>query len=133
MTADWENGLLQIEKGTFSADTFIAGIAQMVRDLIASAPSPTAEQLRLFSSSVKTKDSIGVCPWCGSEEYDGKSSYYCSNRECRFCLWKKNKFLESLKQPMTKSWRRNCSKKVVSTARNCIPNVPGKYLRQILS
>ena len=111
MTADWENALLQIEKGTLSADTFIAGITQMVRDLIASTPSPTAEQLRLFSSSAKTKDSVGVCPWCGSEVYDGKSSYYCSNKECRFCLWKKNKFLENLKQPMTKKLAQELLKK----------------------
>lgn len=102
MTADWENALLQIEKRTLSADTFIAGITKMVRDLVTSTPSPTAEQPQLFSSSVKTKDSVGVCPWCGSDIYDGKSSYYCSSRECSFCLWKKNKFLECLKQPMTK-------------------------------
>ena len=111
MTADWENALLQIEKGALSADAFIAGITQMVRDLIASTPSPTAEQLRLFSSSAKAKDSVGVCPWCGSEVYDGKSSYYCSNRECRFCLWKKNKFLENLKQPMTKKLAQELLKK----------------------
>lgn len=111
MTADWENALLQIEKGTLSADTFIAGITQMVRDLITSTPSPTAEQLQLFSSSAKTKDSVGVCPWCGSEVYDGKSSYYCSNRECHFCLWKKNKFLENLKQPMTKKLAQELLKK----------------------
>lgn len=86
MTADWENALLQIEKGTLSTDTFIAGITKMVRDLVTSTPSPTAEQLQLFSSSAKTKDSVGVCPWCGSDVYDGKSSYYCSSRECRFCL-----------------------------------------------
>ena len=111
MTADWENALLQIEKGALSADTFIAGITQMVRDLITSTPSPTTEQLQLFSSSVKTKDSVGVCPWCGSEVYDGKSGYYCSNRECRFCLWKKNKFLENLKQPMTKKLTQELLKK----------------------
>lgn len=88
-----------------------AGITKMVRDLVTSIPSPTAEQLRLFSSSVKTKDSVGVCPWCGSDVYDGKSSYYCSSRECRFCLWKKNKFLENLKHPMTKKLAQELLKK----------------------
>lgn len=43
----------------------------------------TAEQLQLFSSSVKTKDSVGVCPWCGSEVYEGKSGYYCSDKNGR--------------------------------------------------
>ena len=83
----------------------------MVRDLVTSTPSPTAEQPQLFSSSVKTKDSVGVCPWCGSDVYDGKSSYYCSSRKCRFCLWKKNKFLENLKQPMTKKLAQELLKK----------------------
>lgn len=55
--------------------------------------------------------SIGLCPWYGSKVYDGKSSYYCSSRECRFCLWKKNKFLENLKHPMTKKLAQELLKK----------------------
>lgn len=100
LTAEWENALMKIEKGELIPETFMREIIQMVKNLIATTPSPTSEQLQLFSSS--GKDAIGTCPWCGSEVYDGKSSYYCSNRECSFCLWKNNKFLESLKQPMTK-------------------------------
>ena len=91
---------MKIEKGELIPETFMREIIQMVKNLISTTPSPTSEQLQLFSSS--GKESIGTCPWCGSEVYDGKSSYYCSNRECSFCLWKNNKFLESLKQPMTK-------------------------------
>lgn len=100
LTAEWENALMKIEKGELIPETFMREIIQMVKNLISTTPSPTSEQLQLFSSS--GKESIGTCPWCGSEVYDGKSSYYCSNRECSFCLWKNNKFLESLKQPMTK-------------------------------
>lgn len=91
---------MKIEKGELSPELFMHEIIQMVKYLISTTPSPISEQLQLFSSS--GKNAIGTCPWCGGEVYDGKSSYHCSNRECNFCLWKNNKFLESLKQPMTK-------------------------------
>ena len=36
------------------------------------------------------KTSLGKCPICGADVYDGKKSYYCGNykAECRFSIWK---------------------------------------------
>ena len=29
---------------------------------------------------------------CGSDVYEGKQNFYCSNRQCDFALWKENRF-----------------------------------------
>ena len=102
MTAKWENTLMQIERGEVSAETFLSGIINMVKELIATTPAPSLKEKQRFSTSEKASDSIGNCPWCGSPVLDGKSSYYCSDRNCGFCLWKKSNYLEKMKCSMTR-------------------------------
>ena len=48
------------------------------------------------------KEEIGKCPRCGSPVYVGKGNFYCSNKECSFCLWEDNKFFSSKKKKLTK-------------------------------
>lgn len=100
MTAEWENTLLQIERGSVQDSEFLQGITKLVQNLICSYASVNQNVHRQFASS--NKESIGFCPRCGSAVYDGKSSFYCSNRECSFCLWKNSIFLNNLKKPMTR-------------------------------
>lgn len=39
------------------------------------------------------KVSIGKCPLCGKNIYEGKSNFYCeSGKECRFNLWKEDRY-----------------------------------------
>ena len=37
------------------------------------------------------------CPVCGSPVYEGQKNFYCSDRSCRFTLWKENRFLDRLR------------------------------------
>ena len=48
------------------------------------------------------KEEIGKCPRCGSPVYVGKGNFYCSNKECSFCLWEDNKFFSGKKKKLTK-------------------------------
>ncbi len=47
-------------------------------------------------------EGFGKCPRCGSPVYVGKGNFYCSNKECSFCLWEDNKFFSSKKKKLTK-------------------------------
>ena len=38
MTAEWENTLMEIERGNADADTFLSGIVQMTGDLVKAYP-----------------------------------------------------------------------------------------------
>ncbi len=99
MTAEWENTLMQIERGKADADKFLSGIVEMTSGLVKAYPFLSDAEANRFDSG---RESIGKCPRCGSPVYVGKGNYYCSNRECSFCMWEDNKFFTSKKKKLTK-------------------------------
>ena len=99
MTAEWENTLMQIERGKADADKFLAGIVDMTASLVKAYPFLSDAEESRFESG---KESIGKCPRCGSPVYVGKGNFYCSNKECSFCMWEDNKFFASKKKKLTK-------------------------------
>lgn len=99
MTAEWENTLMQIERGNADADAFLKGIIQMTGDLVKAYPFLSEAEATRFESG---KEVIGKCPRCGSTVYIGKGNFYCSSKECSFCMWEDNKFFASKKKKLTK-------------------------------
>ena len=99
MTAEWENTLMQIERGNADADKFLSGIVGMTSELVKSYPFLSEAEANRFDTG---RESIGNCPRCGSPVYVGKGNYYCSNKECSFCMWEDNKFFTSKKKKLTK-------------------------------
>ena len=99
MTAEWENTLMQIERGNADADKFLSGIVGMTSELVKAYPFLSDAEANRFDTG---RESIGKCPRCGSPVYVGKGNYYCSNRECSFCMWEDNKFFTSKKKKLTK-------------------------------
>lgn len=100
LTAEWEQKLEHINKGSLSYNDFYACIVDYVRNL-------TDEYKGKEGDSEKFKEEkevIGKCPRCGKNIYEGKSNYYCeSGRECNFSLWKEDKFFKSKKKSLTKT------------------------------
>ena len=99
MTAEWENTLMQIEHGKADADKFLSGIVGMTSELVKAYPFLSDSEANRFDTG---RESIGKCPRCGSPVYVGKGNYYCSNKECSFCMWEDNKFFASKKKKLTK-------------------------------
>ena len=83
LTAEWENKLLDMEKGKVSEDSFYNEINKMVQNIILGC-----EDL----SPIKTeKQVLGKCPVCGADVVEYSKSYSCSDKECKFVIWKENK------------------------------------------
>ena len=99
MTAEWENTLMQIERGNADAEVFLTGIAAMTSELVKAYPFLSDAEASRFDTA---RETVGKCPRCGSPVYVGKGNFYCSNRECSFCLWEDNKFFSSKKKKLTK-------------------------------
>ena len=99
MTAEWENTLMQIERGSADADKFLAGIVEMTSELVKTYPFLSNAEASRFDSG---RETIGKCPRCGSPVYVGTGNFYCSNRDCSFCLWEDNKFFSNKKKKLTK-------------------------------
>ena len=99
MTAEWENTLMQIERGNADSNKFLSGIVGMTSELVKAYPFLSDSEANRFDTG---RESIGKCPRCGSPVYVGKGNYYCSNRDCSFCMWEDNKFFTSKKKKLTK-------------------------------
>ena len=75
LTADWENKLLEVERGNLSADSFMNEIDDFVKGLVAKYGS--------VDNSVsfgENQPSIGNCPKCAKPIVKGKYGWYCSAR-----------------------------------------------------
>ena len=96
MTAEWENQLLEMEQGKMAPGQFMTGIEKLISMMLNHCDSIPEEETRRFQK----KESVGTCPVCGGLVYEGKKNFYCGNRECNFCLWKENKYLQSMEKDM---------------------------------
>ena len=44
---------------------------------------------------------VGICPHCGSAVREHQYGWICSNRDCKFVLWKNNAFLSRIGKVVT--------------------------------
>ena len=98
LTAEWENRLTEIAKGSADPDEFMAEIKAQVRQLVKTYSCISADKQNLFQSE---RVIIGKCPRCGENVYEGKKNFYCGNRGCQFVMWKNDRFFEQRKKEFT--------------------------------
>ena len=98
LTAEWEHKLKMVERGEYSAETFMSEIALMVNELVKTYKVIKGAEV-LFPSG---RDVVGKCPRCGSDVTESKKGFFCECNDCRFGLWKDNKFLTAKKIVLTK-------------------------------
>lgn len=97
MTAEWEEKLLLMERGGYEPRQFMGEISAMVSDLVRDSKRvDSAETLLPQKGAV-----MGRCPACGAEVLDRPKGYFCSNKECRFALWKNNRYFDSIGKKLT--------------------------------
>ena len=99
MTAEWENQLLMMEKGQITDAQFMGEITSLVGKILEVCRDIPEEERRRFQTA---REVIGKCPVCGSDIFEGKQNFYCSNRQCDFALWKENRFLGSMEKNLDK-------------------------------
>lgn len=121
MTAEWENALLQIERGDMRGEDFLMNIESFTRDIVNTYRSSSTS-----GAFVGNKEVIGVCPRCGSEVVCGRGRYYCANKDCGFCLWEDNKFFTSKRKKLTKSLAAELLKNGKIKLKGCYSEKTGK-------
>ena len=98
MTAEWEQKLLEIEKGDYSSNQFMKEIEGLITTLIDTYEViPDAEVLMH-----PVYMPLGKCPHCGKDVIEKSKGFFCSDKECKFALWKENRLFDSLSKKMTK-------------------------------
>ena len=108
LTAEWEQKLTAIARGEGDPDAFMAGISEMTRELVKTYSHISEEGQKLFAPE---RETVGLCPRCGKPVYEGKKNFYCSDRSCRFVLWKDDRFWTSRKKELTRKMAADLLKK----------------------
>lgn len=107
MTAEWENKLLLMEQGQMDRRDFMDGITDMIDTMLADCKEIPEEELHRFYQ----REAIGTCPCCGKAVYEGKQSFYCSDKECPFTLWKEPRYLINMRKSIDKKMAAELMKK----------------------
>jgi DNA topoisomerase-3 len=98
LTAEWESKLKQIERGELAPDAFMDDITDMMRKLVKTYTVIRGAEV-LFPSG---REVLGKCPRCGGNVTESKKGFFCESQDCRFGLWKDNKFLTAKRINLTK-------------------------------
>ena len=100
MTAEMESQLVAIENGESSPEAVIDSAIKLVREVMEIEGAKQHENI-----GAVTKVSIGKCPKCGGNVYEGKKGFYCERykdeKPCNFTVWKDDIFFSSRKKSLT--------------------------------
>ncbi|MCL1884652.1 MAG: DNA topoisomerase 3 [Defluviitaleaceae bacterium] len=115
LTAEWEQKLQLVQSGQLSDSEFMDGITSLTKGLVSAHSTPVPEYAALFattsggnSAGQQHGDSIGSCPRCNSSVLTKPKGggrmpdYFCSNRACKFAMWKDNLFFEAKRKKLDK-------------------------------
>lgn len=97
MTADWEEKLLQVERGQYEGTAFMDEITHMISGLVKNYALVKGAEILLPTKGAV----IGNCPVCGSEITERPKGWFCSNQSCHFSLWKDNNYFKKLGKQLT--------------------------------
>lgn len=101
LTADWEERLNGVQRGTISPEAFMRDITRSVDELVKTYQGVSRASAALSDKGEEKRKTavLGKCPRCGKNVVEGKSSYYCegyySTPSCGFALWKNDRFFQS--------------------------------------
>ena len=98
LTAEWENMLKEIERGELSPEAFMEQISRMVSKLVRDYEPVSGAEVLVPSG----RPVVGKCPRCGGPVTESKTGFFCERRDCRFGLWKDNRYLSAKHIILTK-------------------------------
>lgn len=100
MTAEMESKLVAVEEGKESPEAVIDSAIKLVREVMEIEGAKQHENI-----GAVTKVSLGKCPKCGGNVYEGKKGFYCEHYKdenpCNFTVWKDDLFFSSRKKSLT--------------------------------
>ena len=92
--------LKQISSGKASLTDGINIAKEQINTYINNSKDIVLEKADVSSSG---KEEIGHCPKCSSPIYESEKTFYCSNKDCSFALFKDSKWWKNRKKKFTKT------------------------------
>ena len=128
LTADWEEKLLQIERGEYSPDRFMQEIEQMVTELVSTYEAAGDPEILLPSRRV-----TGKCPHCGSYIIETGKGWKCTGRDCRFMVWKENAYFNSIGISLTEKMAEDLISNGRILVNSCLSKKSGKRYAAVIT
>ena len=128
LTADWEEKLLQIERGEYSPDRFMQEIEQMVTELVSTYEAAGDPEILLPSRKV-----TGKCPHCGSDIIETGKGWKCTGRDCRFMIWKENAYFNSIGISLTEKMAEDLISNGRILVNSCLSKKSGKRYAAVIT
>ena len=93
-TAEWEQYFDNIQKKGISPDELTSDVKTFIRTTISYENNRERTPVHHENANAPKREAIGVCPRCGKQIFEGKTSFYCESGKngCGFVIWKENKF-----------------------------------------
>ena len=123
MTADWEEKLLKIEHGEYDGDAFMGEISSMVSGLVKTYEAVKGADV-LMQPERKV---IGSCPACGSDVCETAKGWFCRDKNCKFALWKENRFFQTLGKQMTEELAKQLVNQGKARLTHCYSKKSNRY------
>ena len=98
MTADWEQKLLEIERDRYSPERFMEEIAGLIQTLVDTYEVVADAEVLMHPVYAP----IGKCPVCESDVAEKSKGFFCTNRDCKFALWKENRYFAAISKKLNK-------------------------------
>ncbi|HAJ9305215.1 TPA: DNA topoisomerase III [Listeria monocytogenes] len=124
LTAEWENTLTKISLGEENDEKFLKEIELMMNNLVKMYSHISEENKNKFNNN---RESLGQCPRCKSDVFQGKKNYYCSNKECSFSLFKEDNFFIKKKKKLTKDMVKSLLSEGIVKVNRFYSGKTGKY------
>lgn len=98
MTSEWEQKLYLIERDQYGSKQFMDEINEFICELVENYEIVEGAEVLMHPAY----EPIGRCPCCQSDVTEKSKGFFCSNKDCKFALWKDNRFFDSLSKKITK-------------------------------
>ena len=121
LTAEWEHRLSQVQKGELEPEEFLAGIQGMLTDLVADYRPVSGADI-LFPSAENT---VGKCPRCGRPVIERSKGYFCTNKDCKFVLWRDSRFFTLKQKTLDKKTAQLLLEKGRAPLKGCVSSKTG--------
>lgn len=124
MTAEWEQKLLQVEYDSLPPEKFMDEIETMITELV-----KTTKGEKTMDAFQKN---IGPCSCCGSPVIEREKGWFCSNRDCRFALWKNNAYFRKIGKTINENMVSDLLNNKKTVLRGCTSSRTGKKYDAVL-
>lgn len=104
LTAEWEGKLKKVEHGEMNSKQFSDEMLAFLKSNIKKIKETQMSRV-LNGKASENRPVIGKCPRCGKDVIETEKAFSCTGwkaePQCRFSIWKNNKFLAASKKKLT--------------------------------